>query len=328
MVRAVKLAAAGGLAPSTVANYISGWRSWQRLLALLGLLKWRWNPPDLLLAIFVAWASLRVKPESVRTYLCGIRNAHLATGRPDPTTPGVLTRRALKEIQVRNGTAVLVRLSITTPLLKVLLLAIGTGSHNCRCLRAAVSLGVFLLLRIGELTRAGPFGLKRRDWRAKGGLASLCLRKSKADQAGKGVTLALFESGGPVCALSEVKRYLALSRVHKSEDQPLFLLEDGRQLSSHFLMRACEVFFCKLGYNKGDFSGISLRKGGALSMAMAHVPDRVIRGVGRWKGWCYDRYICLTAGAIRRAQRAIGRLAAEACAIESVPAKDLWALLE
>ena len=43
-----------------------------------------------------------------------------------------------------------------------------------------------------------------------------------------------------------------------------------------------------------EYAGFSLRRGGALSMALAGVPDRVIRAVGRWKSYAYRIYIDLT----------------------------------
>jgi hypothetical protein len=51
----------------------------------------------------------------------------------------------------------------------------------------------------------------------------------------------------------------------------------------------------KIGFGDKDFEGgISLRKGGALTMALCGVPDRVIRAYGRWKSYAYRIYLDLT----------------------------------
>jgi hypothetical protein len=41
----------------------------------------------------------------------------------------------------------------------------------------------------------------------------------------------------------------------------------------------------------GAYKGQSLRRGGATSMALSGVPDRVIQAVGRWKSDAYKTYI-------------------------------------
>jgi hypothetical protein len=287
-----------------------------------------WNPSEAVLCYFVAWASLRVKPATVRTYLCGIRNAHLAIGLRDPTSPGVYLKRAMKELAVQLGDSTKKRLSITTPLLKRVLRLIDVRSHNGRCLRAALALGVFLLIRVGELTGVGTFGLLRCDWKFSQIMGSLRLRRSKSDQMRQGIFLGCFPTLCEVCALKEMERYVTCSRVQLRPEGPLFMLEDGSQLNAAGFKRACDNLFSLLGFKAGDFSGISVRKGGALSMALAGVPDRVIRGTGRWKGWCYDRYICLTAGAVARAHAAMGALADKASCGDALPAADVWHVLE
>ena len=59
-----------------------------------------------------------------------------------------------------------------------------------------------------------------------------------------------------------------------------------------------------MGWPPGDeFNGISFRKGGALSMALAGVEDMVIRDLGRWSSGCFRRYIVLTDVEIDRAAK-------------------------
>lgn len=41
-------------------------------------------------------------------------------------------------------------------------------------------------------------------------------------------------------------------------------------------------------------SGISLRKGGALTLALCGVPDRVTQALGRWKSNAYRVYVDMT----------------------------------
>ena len=247
---------------------------------------------------------------------------------PDPTSSGIFLKRAMKELAVRLGDSTKKRLSVTTPLLKRILRLIDVRSHDGRCLRAALALGVFLLLRLGELTGAGEFGLKRRDWKFTSVMGSLRLRRSKSDQGRKGIYLSCFPTGFEVCGLKEMFRYVSQSTVPLTRTSPLFVLEDGTQLTSSKFVKVCEGLFARLGFQPGDFSGISVRKGGALSMALAGVPDRVIRGTGRWKGWCYDRYICLTAGAVARAQVSMGKLAEKSSCADALPASDIWHVLE
>ena len=86
----------------------------------MGMMVLVWNPPDGPVCLFVTWAGSRIRPESIRTYICGIRDAHLAQGLGDPTQ-GVMTRRALKELMARHSRPTKLRLSITTPVLRAVL---------------------------------------------------------------------------------------------------------------------------------------------------------------------------------------------------------------
>jgi len=77
-----------------------------------------------------------------------------------------------------------------------------------------------------------------------------------------------------------------------------------------------------------------LRRGGALTMALSGVPDRVIRQAGRWKSYCYRTYIDLTMKEKSSwAKRVAKKLKCESQGVEaglraSVAAADLFARLK
>ena len=55
------------------------------------------------------------------------------------------------------------------------------------------------------------------------------------------------------------------------------------------------------GLGDDGWSGISFRKGGALSLALGGAPDRHIMDLGRWSSDCFRRYVELTDVEVNRA---------------------------
>ena len=47
----------------------------------------------------------------------------------------------------------------------------------------------------------------------------------------------------------------------------------------------------KIGLDGKEFSGISLRRGGAQTLLRLGATDKVVMGMGRWASSCYKRYL-------------------------------------
>jgi hypothetical protein len=110
-------------------------------------------------------------------------------------------------------------------------------------------------------------------------------------------------------------------------DDFLFRLEDGSRLTRSSLVTMVRAACAKAGLDSLSYNGISLRKGGALSLSLAGVDEQVIRALGRWSGVCVDRYIESVLGVVKRAQLAASHLWDAEGHSERFTAEDLWEVL-
>jgi hypothetical protein len=282
-----------------------------------------WDIDEVSLCLFVCFAVKFVAAGSLFNYLYAIRHAYLSKGLHNPLRPGLSLTRVVRELKIREKGFVKYRMSLSVAYLLRMFKASHPSTHDERCVKAAICLAVFLLLRVGEVVSTG---LLRSDWRhvTSRDLGALLLRFSKADQFGKGFVLLCFKVGSVACPFTAMRRYIRKSAVELPPDGPLFVLSSGKRMSRAWLLRATQALLWAADIPTEAFSGISFRKGGAFSLASVRVNDRVIRALGRWKGWCYDRYIELTVKHIRKAQMKM-----LACKSDDwMTAKDAWRMLK
>ena len=91
--------------------------------------------------------------------------------------------------------------------------------------------------------------------------------------------------------------------VAQSHD-PLFTTLIGVPLTCSFLIEKLNMLLFSLGYNPSLYSGHSFQIGAATTAAVAHIPDHMIRTLGRWNSDCYCSYIRTSCKSLREAQQA------------------------
>ena len=158
-------------------------------------------------------------------------------------------------------------------------------------LKAAMCLGFFGLLRIGEITagrkETNPtLTLSSLTW--KECLLEVKLWKSKSDRTRKGVTVIVPKTGSSICPFSAMKRYLRVRS--QRESNALFLWPDGTPLTGWDLREELKAGCLKAGI-QGNINGHSLRIGGATALAKQGVSVEQIMQHGRWKSDSFRRYI-------------------------------------
>lgn len=171
---------------------------------------------------------------------------------------------------------------------------------------AALTTGHFLMLRAGELTVASSdhfdssihltFSDAKLRTSADGSeYLSLQIKQSKTDQRRQGVTLYTAHSNHFVCAVCAMKTNLALHHrrgtVNKATTTPLFQLSDSSPLTKNALVSLVSQLLRLIGLDPSQYSGHSLRIGGATSASIAGLSDYEIKLLGRWNSDCYQRYI-------------------------------------
>lgn len=291
---------ASGLAASTRRTYGSAWKKFvgwavahsnRKFISIL-------PASEVTIAMFVIYESAFVGYSSIRTALAAIRSAHIEAGFHSPLQNAPLLERVVRSIKRSSSHAPRkMRRPITTYLLSLLKPLLDLeGSHNDRCFWSAATAGVFGLLRAGEfLSRSkSVIVLKMRNfsWATVGrSHAIVRLEVSKTDIFREGVDIHLFRNMSRVCPIDAMESYLLQSRVLLTSDGSLFRLEDGSTLTRAWMISKMRSLLSRLSLPAASYSGISFRKGGAMSLHLAGVPTRTIKAMGRWRSDCYRLYI-------------------------------------
>ena len=212
------------------------------------------------------------------------------------------------------------RRSVTVNVLRRMRPFFDMRRHDHRCLWAMFCLAVTLLLRIGEAvpnSASAPFIIRRRDWCRLLGATEhgIFLRRSKCDVERKGILLRCPSSpDAKVCAVAAMDEYISRSTVSIPLDGPIFIKSTGLPLVRDDCIVAVQQAAELAGLGAEGWNGISFRKGGALSLALGGVPERLIKSLGRWSSDCFLRYIALTDLEVNSAARSAAGTGGEAAA--------------
>ena len=61
---------------------------------------------------------------------------------------------------------------------------------------------------------------------------------------------------------------------------PLFVNSRGERLTQYWVLKRFRELLCKVGFEGEDFSGISLRRGGAQTLLKLDANDTIVMGMG------------------------------------------------
>ena len=287
---------AAGLAKSSHSTYETASKRYICFCRDFTLSPFPTNEP--LLCYFVA---------TIKTYLSGVRQSQIALGHADPNVSAMpRLRQVLKGVEVTRsmrGAPTRAQLPITPNILRRLIKAWweeGRGVRDYdRCLLRAVSLSAFFgFCRSGELTvpQTGDYDpavhLSFRDVACanpeKPNILTLLLRKTKTDQARREVKIILGRTGGELCPVAALLRYLEL---RGRDPGPLFCWADHTPMTRTRLVQEVRRALRWAGLPEKDFAGHSFRIGAATTASAAGVEDSTIQALGRWKSSAFLRYI-------------------------------------
>jgi hypothetical protein len=165
---------------------------------------------------------------------------------------------------------------------------------NDRALWALLCLGVFTLARIGELVpgRSSSLKVTRKAVQIRGDHGILSLVGTKTDKERKGVQMHFFKNKTECCPVEAMNAYLT-GRAGSSPTAPLFVDEKGQSMTQGGVVARVRVLLRQIGLDGEEFSGISLRRGGAQTLLRLGASDKIIMGMGRWKSSCFKRYLAV-----------------------------------
>jgi integrase len=252
-----------------------------------------------------------LKPATIRGYLTAVKNRAIELGFPNPISKSLRLERVMRGVKrfyyTQGGSIKPVpKQPITLGLLNHMLRFLPPDSHNNRVLRALLCLGIRGLFRLGELTNRlktkASEAPKAGQWIDPGkGKCEFYLPVSKTDPFGMGIAIAVFPApASPTCAVSAMREMIK-NAPEATKGPFLFTLlvsdtNQPRPINRSDVVSAIKALVSKMvidgkTFNPDHYSGHSLRRGGATSLAHAGCPDSIIQMLGRWESDCYRRYI-------------------------------------
>ena len=243
---------------------------------------------------------------TIRTYLSGVRQVHVALGLADPRLSAMpRLQQILRCVRVEQGKAGRTprpRLPITPGILRKLKKAweLEATSWDTTMLWAASSVAFFSFCRSGELTVPSEKSFDPSahltvddisvDDRKKPSVLAIQLKKSKTDPFRKGVRITIGRTQDELCPVTALLSYL---QKRGMKPGPLFLWSDGRALTRDDFVRAVRGALRKANLPASQFAGHSFRIGVATTAATMGLEDSLIRTLGRWKSSAYLLYVRL-----------------------------------
>ena len=317
-------------AASTKDTYRSAVEKWKRFVSIFSSPQWPivWHAPTRWdMVLYLTWMAPFMKLASIHVYLYAMRDMVMRQGRPNPLDCHFLelTWRGIKKTKKET---VMKRWALTVPLLRrVIVAAIAKvrGDMTKLSYEVIVTLtvmvwGVFGLFRVGELVVSGKAKFARvLRWRhvrlsQDDGLEVLIifLDGSKTDPFRRGVEVRLCRQDEqllcPIAWRKRLREAMERRGVEATSGAAVFRWGSGKNVDRGSFVERGKALAKMAGLDEAGFNGISLRKGGATSLQLAGAGDLAIMRAGRWRSWCFARYVEESTASLYYQQAAMGGL--------------------
>ena len=270
-------------------------------------------PSEDLFVYFVTHCAhnLHLSYATIKLYLAGLRIFYVEQGFGNPlisANGSMLPRLQLVLRGVKKSLAKpsQPRFPITYPILSRMFTALDNGMFGPYLdllFKTVCATAFFGFLRCGEFTTLHStfdpdLHLTMSDINLFGDSsvsptrASVNLKSSKTDPFRQGCNIHLFPTNSPICAVTLLGLFIRVRKTMGASDKdPLFLLPGNQSLSRAKFISMLRLVLTRIGLQASNFSGHSFRRGAASTGSSVHIPDHVIKILGRWSSDCYQRYI-------------------------------------
>jgi hypothetical protein len=244
-----------------------------------------------LLCFWLTDLAKNVTFKTVKNYLRAMRHLHVERGYDCTLFNDIILKELIKGVKRKYGDKERKRaLPVTNQLLSRIRSKqsqlIAADNHNARMRLAAMAVAVNGLFRIGEVTVSSvdPNRYPRmKHLLLKDDHIIIHLPISKTDQFGNGADVRISNAA----AVNDFLVYLrGCSKAARRPSAPLFAWESGKPLSRKHLLSFSERLLVEVGVDLHPWYGISFRRGGATSLALAGIPDRLIKIIAGGSLWC------------------------------------------
>ena len=295
-----------GVAPSTRSTYQSALRKFAEFCSLYSIIT-PFPVSESILCYFSSYLACKtLSPQTIKTYLAGIRHMQITLGLPEPRAFSSLPRLRLVQSGIQrthaqqSSSPAKIRLPITPAILRKIQEQWSAKSSDLDILMlwAAAVLCFFGFFRAGEITVPSQNSFDSKRHLSWGDVAvdnpmhptmlRVKLKCSKTDQFGKGVEVYVGRTG---CLLCPVAATLAYMASRGSQEGAFFQFKTGQPLTKAKFTQHVRTALQAAGLPYLNFAGHSFRIGAATSAARAGIEDSVIRTLGRWNSAAFLVYI-------------------------------------
>jgi hypothetical protein len=251
---------------------------------------------------YVAALSQILTYNSLKQYLNIIRLLHLEAGFPNPLLDNWYLKSILQGVRRTLGDAQKPKLPITPDILLRVVTKLDLSIPKDSLFWASILLGFFTFLRKSNLfppaTGFDPkLHLVRSDFQLSPPNFSVKIKSSKTIQfQDRQLTLVIPSNPGNIlCPVTALLR--AFSLAPNLPLDPAFSFRVGTRLVTFsyldFLKKLRSILGA-LGYPSSEYSGHSLRRGGASWAFSCGLPTEFIKKHGDWKSDAYQKYLHLS----------------------------------
>lgn len=299
-------------APSTMGKRATVWRHWMKFVHESNYTVPLIRPTELHICLWLVWLfKKQLAFSTVQSYLYSLASEIRLRGGRNILHEDFnwFVHSTLKYYQRSKGNITLIyRRPLTVDLLNKLLGTLDFSDYDTRVYGTMLTVGVYCLLRIGELCvldRQMDKVIRNVDLAFKSGFIELTLWNTKTDKDKKGVKKWLVRTDAKFCPYELVQK-LKVIKLHSVEPrEPFFVLKNGKAVTKYLLVKFLQQHMVKMfpTTSPKEWSGISLRKGGATSALRAGISGEVIQKMGNWRSTAYKSYIDHSMIDVSTAQR-------------------------
>ena len=294
-----------GIAPSTQKTYKSALRRFSEFCSRYTILS-LFPVSEAILCYFTSYlASNNLSPQTIKTYLAGIRHMQITLGLPEPRAFSSLPRLKLVQAGIQRTHSQRarppnIRLPITPAVLRQIKgqWSAKASDPDTVMLWAASVFCFFGFFRAGEITVPTQAAYNPRRHLSWGDVSvdntkdpqilKVVLKFSKMDQLGKGAEVYLGRTGCTLCPVAATVAYMVMRGDCPGQ---FFRFKNGQPLTKPKFIHHVRSALQGAGLPYSDFTGHSFRIGAATTAAKAGVEDSMIQTQGRWSSAAFLVYI-------------------------------------
>lgn len=269
--------AAKAISPQTQKAYLSDWKNFEKFCSANDLKTLPASPETL--CMYLAEYSETRSPMTLERLVCAVGKVHEWNGQKSPAKDERV-KLVISGIKRSSGKTRAKSLPITIQMLRSVVDKFGTSSIDTRN-KAIILIGWFGALRRSEIVAINHSDLEYHD----SGLL-LTIRKSKTDQEGLGVKIAIPRiENSKYCPVLSLLRWTERSQKCEGavftslgmEGKKWWVKDSERdRLSDRMISKIVKKCLTAAGYKGKCYSGHSLRRGLATESGRLGVPERFI----------------------------------------------------